>query len=191
MIANKDSKGKVLSEKQKEFFKNTVCVNKNNELQVYYSSAKENHNFDCNRRAQFFSMSPEYSKEYNGTLYEVYLNIKNIFGKIGSKELKVIRDFKKYAKENNIEAIGFKDVRPNEYCPCSLIDTMYFYLRDNTDYDGIIIREYPEEDNHYLFKKYGVDGAISFVPFFTNQIKLVTNENPTNSIKLDEKLFKR
>lgn len=71
-----------------------------------------------------------------------------------------------------------------EYVYFPYVDLLYFFLKENhKEYDGIIANEGLYGNNYERFKDVG---NTSYIPFYSNQIKLITNENPTSSDYINE-----
>lgn len=181
LIEELDTLGNELSNQQERYFNNSKMKN-GSELKVFYNSgSRENRDiYNCDSYPYFFSESEVYSKEYGDITYLVYLNITNPFSVIGEKEYDLIfKEFVPYCEKNNIEYLSINEVKKGSYVPFPLVDTLYHYLREYTNYDGILIEEFGK--NASYFKKFGIKGQISYTPFRSNQIKLISNKKPTSS----------
>lgn len=186
LIEELDTLNNELSIQQNRYFRNSKMRDGNNLIVFYNSGSKENRKiYNCDKYPYFFSELEEYLKEYGDITYAVYLNITNPFSRITNKEYNLItKEFKEYCINNNIEPLGLNELKIGNFVPFPLVDTLYDYLRNNTSYDGILIEEFG--NNTSYFKKFGIKGQISYTPFYSNQIKLITNKNPTSSNNIDE-----
>lgn len=216
--ANTDSEGNTLTEKQKEFFKNSIIVNDDGELQVCYHGSMETFNefsydfIGLNGTAEgkgfYFTDKKAYAEGFSSgkasaKLYKAYLNItkplsvnkititKNQVAKLirsidsdGYNYLSAWGDVDYEGFENVLKTALDKEFSYNEN-DVDLIhsirnaggfDFIPFYdaLRKTTGYDGII--QTFEGDTEAKNLK----GTV-LVVFNPNQIKEITNENPTSS----------
>lgn len=140
--------------------------------------------FHCEKYPYFFTELEAFSKEWGEKIYSVYLNITKPFDVVDKSEYDLImNEFLPYAEQHNIEVLGLDELKIGKYTPFPLVDTLYYYLRDNTEYDGILAEEFSEQSNY--FKKWGKKGQISYIPFYSNQIKLSLNKHPTTNDNID------
>lgn len=174
----KDSLGNELTKEQEIFFKDSkIRDEKGNLLVLHHGSPIKNIKIfkEDDDYGNFFTTNLNYAKEYAkdqetemiGTIYDVYLNIKNPLH-INSEEAKEI--YKDKAKTLT-----------------QATDIVYNYIRQNRQlgYDGIIASEELSDDNK---RKYGEDANISYIPLDANQIKAITSKMPTNSKDINERL---
>ena len=174
----KDSLGNELTKEQEIFFKDSkIRDEKGNLLVLHHGSPVKNIKIfkEDDDYGNFFTTNLNYAKEYAkdqeteiiGTIYDVYLNIKNPLH-INSEEAKEI--YKDKAKTLT-----------------QATDIVYNHIRQNRQlgYDGIIASEEISDDNK---RKYGEDADISYIPLDANQVKATTNKIPTNSKDINERL---
>lgn len=174
----KDSLGNELTKEQEIFFKDSkIRDEKGNLLVLHHGSPIKNIKIfkEDDDYGNFFTTNLNYAKEYAkdqeteiiGTIYDVYLNIKNPLH-INSEEAKEI--YKDKAKTLT-----------------QATDIVYNHIRQNRQlgYDGIIASEELSDDNK---RKYGEDADISYIPLDANQVKMITNKTPTNSKDINEGL---
>lgn len=174
----KDSLGNELTKEQEIFFKDSkIRDEKGNLLVLHHGSPIKNIKIfkEDDDYGNFFTTNLNYAKEYAkdqeteiiGTIYDVYLNIKNPLH-INSEEAKEI--YKDKAKTLT-----------------QATDIVYNHIRQNRQlgYDGIIASEELSDDNK---RKYGEDADISYIPLDANQVKVITNKTPTNSKDINERL---
>ena len=78
----------------------------------------------------------------------------NFYFRQRTKEIGLDKDVIEYPL--NIEVLGLDELKIGKYTPFPIVDTLYYYLRDNTEYDGILAEEFSEQSNY--FKKWGKKG---------------------------------
>ena len=178
-ISNKDDKGRTLSKKQQEYFKESVARDKNgNLLTMYHGTRGEFYTFEKNRAGQnyegnwsslgkgfYFSTDYESAKDYGASsvnegetiVKEVYLDIKHPFDAYGDYRQEFSDLKEKYNLDDEILSKGFR-----------LIEVL--------NRDG--------HDSTAILQEKGYDGIIQddeYVVFESNQIKNIDNENPTTN----------
>ena len=182
LVEELDSLGNELTKEQISYFLSSDMRTSDGSLIVFYNSgSRENREiYHCDRYPYFFSELEEYSKEYGDITYAVYLDISNPFGKVDKNKYNfIMNEFVPYCNKNKIEVLGLEDLKIGNYVPFVLVDTLYPYLHQYGNYDGILAEEFGTETSYY--KRFGQKGQISYIPFYSYQIKLITNKNPTTS----------
>ena len=176
-----DNLGNELSKEQESYFSSSKMKDGSDLIVFYNSGSRQNRDtYNCDKYPYFFSELESYSKEYGENTYAVYLNITNPFDKVDkSKYDFIMNEFVPYCKQNSIQCLGINDVTIGKYIPFALVDTLYYYLQNNSNYDGILSEEFGDDTSY--FKQFGVKGQISYIPLYANQIKLITNKNPTSN----------
>lgn len=181
-----DSNNNQLTREQANYFRNSKIRDKNDNLLVcYHGSGHKNittfdmYDSEYKRPKCFFSAVEKYSNEYAydpdtdepGKTYQVYLNITNPFD---------IKDPK--CQELAKQILGELPTTRKIVDTAKLFNELY-KNKHKYGYDGIIAgEELPPKD----LKQFGNDANISYVPFYSNQIKLVSNKTPTSSNRVDE-----
>lgn len=181
-----DSVGRELTKEQSNYFRNSkIRDSKGNLLVCYHGSGHKNittfdmYDSEYQRPKCFFSAVEKYSNEYaynpdtdeDGVIYQVYLNITNPFD---------IEDLK--CQELAKQILGELPTKRKIQDTDKLFNELY-RNRHKYGYDGIIAGE---ELPLRALQKFGNDANISYVPFYPNQIKLVSNKKPTSSNRIDE-----
>lgn len=182
-----DSNNNLLTREQANYFRNSKIRDKSGNLLVCYhgSGAKNITTFDMydseyKRPKCFFSAVKKYSDEYaydpdtdeEGKVYQVYLNITNPFDIEDSKCREIAKDI-----------LGEYPTKRRIVDTDKLFNELY-KNKNKYGYDGIIAGEELTSKN---LERFGNDANISYVPFYPNQIKLVSNKKPTSSNRIDEK----
>ena len=190
---SEDSEGKKLSDEQKEYFKDSKIVDENGQLKVMYHGSPASFTVFDKKKAKssgyygrgfYFSESESHAGQY-GRKYEVYLNIKNPMRE-GTNDItkEQLKKFVNEVAENEdygIENYGYdatvdsvtnsvygKDdfsmiMDINATSIGDMVEAIQLFNEVNgTNYDGIIV---PTET----------------VAFYPNQIKSITNQNPTDN----------
>lgn len=190
---SEDSEGHTLSNEQKEYFKDSKIVDENGQLKVMYHGSPAQFTVFDKKKAKssgyygkgfYFSESESHAGQY-GSQYEVYLNIKNPMQE-GTNDItkEQLRKFVNAVAENEdygIENYGYdatvdsvtdsvygKDdfamiMDINATSIGDMVEAIQLFNEINgTNYDGIIV---PTET----------------VAFYPEQIKSVTNQNPTDN----------
>lgn len=196
-----DNQGRKLSKEQQNYFENSKVRNESgNLLAVYHGSDNKFNSF--NSDVNWFTSSKEYSKYYGRKqnklqklldvepnkskyTYQVYLNIKNpkILSNIDGylQEYNIAKEqfgsyVKEFLKESNIPYTDFKKI----------VDTYNIGKSKYEQADRIYEITNSKEFKDYLISK-GYDGIIanekentSYAAFYPEQIKKVSNSNPTS-----------
>jgi len=174
-----DSKGRILTKEQQEFFKDSKVRDENgNLLEVYHGTVSDFTVFDIDKKAKngrmlgdgfYFTSSKEVAKNYSrekGKIYKSYLNIKNPLEikNVSSGELTyAIRNINPYIEADIYKRDGTIDEKKIRQ-----------YLLDN-GYDGIHV---PVLNTIQGLSLHNQD---IYVAFNSNQIKNVDNLNPTSN----------
>lgn len=180
-----DSNNNELTREQANFFKDSkIRDNRGNLLVCYHGSGYKDitifdmYDNEYKRPKCFFSAVKEYSNEYaydvdtdeEGLVYQVYLNITNPFDIEDPKCKEIAKQI--LGEEPKIRRIVDTDKLFNEL----------YKNKSKYGYDGIIAGE---ELPLRSLQKFGNNANISYVPFYPNQIKLVSNKKPTSSSRID------
>lgn len=181
-----DSNNNQLTREQANYFRNSKIRDRSGNLLVcYHGSGHKNittfdmYDNEAKKPKCFFSTVEKYSNEYAynidtdepGETYQVYLNITNPFD---------IKDPK--CQELAKQILGELPTTRNILDTDVLFNELY-KNKHKYGYDGIIAgEELPPRD----LKRFGNDANTSYVPFYPNQIKLVSNKKPTSSNRVDE-----
>ncbi len=190
-----DNKGRQLSKDQQEFFKNSKVKDENGNLMVMYHGTP-NGDFTVFNPGSYFSERQEYASGYENEsassissgkktttpkTYEVYLNITNPFT-LQDETAKNIY-LNEYIKGGNSlyydPYTDYTDTINNmEEIDWTEGEDLREWLKENhPEYDGLILDE--GGDGGYGMAEYIWRGK-SYVPFNSNQIKNVSNQNPTS-----------
>ena len=180
-LARKDSEGKVLSQGQRDFFKDSKAVDEEGGLlRVYHGSKASPTLFSSDfisagwlafGKGFYFTEDKTRAQGYGkSSLYECYLNIKNPFISNDRAHLDLLyekmnttRDsILKYSKE---KGVGGGELFKINYYLDDRGDDVSKYIRD-LGFDGVIV---------------DADGTKELIVYESNQIKLTTNHNPTKS----------
>ena len=180
-LARKDSEGKVLSQGQRDFFKDSKAVDEEGGLlRVYHGSKASPTVFSSDfisagwlafGKGFYFTEDKTRAQGYGkSSLYECYLNIKNPFISNDRAHLDLLyekmnttRDsILKYSKE---KGVGGGELFKINYYLDDRGDDVSKYIRD-LGFDGVIV---------------DADGTKELIVYESNQIKLTTNHNPTKS----------
>lgn len=181
----RDSDGRQLSENQQKYFRNSVVRDENGSLLVMYHGTP-NGGFTKFRSGSYFTQNPEYAAVYqkpgasmlshkktanNPQSYQVYLNMEKPFDTRNPKERDIFMKeyYRKYGTGAPLSESGLPDWTDG-------MDLQEFIEDNEYDYDGLILDEgaiggYGEE-----VKSRG----LSYVVFSSEQVKNVSNENPTS-----------
>ena len=190
-----DSDGNELSEQQVKFFKDSKIRDNSGKLLLVYHGTnvnfdefKKERNDGSRTRVQsfWFSSSSDIASTYHnnsGKVLSGYLNIKNPFiydcknstwSKIpvNNKLLDLLqRTDNPYWKESGKIVTSTNDI----------LNAIYM----DSSYDGIILKHIKDFGAYYKNINYKLDGD-DYIIFNSNQFKLVSNKNPTNSNKINE-----
>ena len=190
-----DTEGNMLSQEQVNFFKDSKIRDRKHNLRVcYHGSDAEFNQFKIDLLGKnsgnrgwfgngfYFTTSDKLAKSYGSIVNKYYLNIKNPF--TWSSE-----DSGMYAYgKGMLDSIGsgtFKSLvlDPMSYVDDSVRDTFTDMLKED-GYDGVI---YSYGATGYKPNNIsGVSKAFEIVAFYPNQIKLITNKNPSDSDNITE-----
>lgn len=194
---NTDSEGNELTLEQQEYFKDSKVRDDEGRLMVMYHGTPTGGFTVFKNDLQFFTPNKEYASFYedpsassrksgkektNPQTYEVYLNMEHPFD-IRDEETRelFINDYVKGGWALGINPYEeYKDTTKTGLPSWEEADNIYEWLEENEmldDYDGIVVDEggFLGEDNNV------VDRGISYVIFNSNQVKLVTNDSPTDN----------
>lgn len=169
-----DSAGRTLTEQQQEYFKDSKAVDENGNLLVmYHGTAKGG--FTEFRDWAYLTADRKYAERYTDhntgkTMYEVYANIKNPF----DTRLKKCRDLFNREFQGNYSNTPLQESGlPDWTDGYDLVD----WIEENGyDYDAVLLDEGADPTADGVKER-----GISYVVRSSEQIKNVTNENPTKS----------
>lgn len=191
----RDSLGNKLSVEQARYFSNSKIRDNSGKLLVCHhgSDVTDILVFDTSKPSSFFTTDKGYAQDYanksdtEGKIYDVYLNITNPIDLSTKEQLRFIQEkYLPWAQEHNIELpkelIMGKNVPFND-----LADGLFMFLKEDRSYDGIIVNEGVE----YAINKgrYSKAANTSYLPLYSNQIKLITNTTPTKDDNIDEEFY--
>ena len=161
-----DSEGNQLTKAQAEFFKNSKVRDSHDRLLVCYRrDPLPIDTFDKDKtrdgwlgKGFYFSLNKRYIRRYGKFRSDVYLNIQNPYIVKGNSHFDILTELRELL---NKLAMGFDNVQEN------LIEL---------GYDGIFYKDW--------------DPSIGqmYIAFDPNQIKSITNKNPTNNDNINESL---
>ena len=192
-IKEADSDGNVLSEKQREFFKDSVVKTGDGRLKVMYHGTP-NAGFTEFRPGTYFTQDKNYADQYqnpgasalgtkktadNPDTYKVYLNIKKPFD-TRLPEVRKIWDrdyFRQWGTGTPLMESGLPDWTDG-------MDIQEFIEENELDYDGIIVDEGGYFDNGGNLKKRGE----AYIVMSPKQAKNVDNWEPSESPDIRFKL---
>lgn len=174
----------VLTKEQTRFFNSCKLTDNMGRLKVFYHGDKFSSRdaFHCEQGPVYFSEVPTYAKEYainteddsEGGFFSVYLNMKNPLWNVTDE---LIRGLDELGIEHSHLLKGqlistFYIDKDNQ------VFELYHWLRNNTDYDGIVLTEELTSNHKAIYSDLA---DLSYVPFYNNQIKSIDNLNPTKS----------
>lgn len=197
LYQDRNSNNQKLTAQQEEYFKDSKVRDDEGRLMVMYHGTPTGGFTVFKNDLQFFTPNKEYASFYEDPsassrksgkekatpqTYEVYLNMEHPFD-IRDEETRelFINDYVKGGWALGINPYEeYKDTTKTGLPSWEEADNIYEWLEENEmldDYDGIVVDEggFLGEDNNV------VDRGISYVTFNSNQIKNVTNENPTSN----------
>ena len=159
-----DSVGNELTIEQSEFFKNSVVRNQTGRLIVCYHGSDNDRRYDTidtnkssySTPSSYFSDSLSFAISFSQR-YEGNGNVYECYLNITNPLFIDARGKDFYSVPLNGESLHISDV------------AKYAYERN---YDGVIVKN---------IKEYGNNIVTDFITFRNNQIKLISNKNPTNS----------
>ncbi|MEG1881901.1 MAG: hypothetical protein RR207_05355 [Clostridia bacterium] len=180
----KDSKGNALTQEQVDFFKDSKVRDEYDNLQVvYHGTNNKFFTFEMSKNNKrnvwgegfYFAKGKGLAYDYGENIIEAYLNIKNPYINV---------------KSNLGTADYIKDKYFNDMWESSRqlgID----YITDKLEHSPIDLLQFIAEENNKqvadILNDYGYDGIIDgteIVAFDSNQIKLTSNLNPTESVDI-------
>ena len=186
MKADRDSGGNVLSEAQKEYFKDSKVRDKNGNLLIMYHGTP-NAVFTKFRPGTYFTEHKWYADVYQGQgasslgykrtadkpdTYEVYLNIKKPFDTRNKTERDIFYNeyYGKWGTGTDLMESGLPDWMDGT-------DLLEFLEEMDYDYDGIVLDEGGVGGYGVEVKSRG----ISYVIMDPSQVKNIDNKNPTSN----------
>lgn len=184
MLSDRDSSGAVLTQAQREYFRDSVVRDKDGRLLVMYHGTP-NGGFTKFRSGTYFTQDPGYADVYHSPgassistkrsadapmTYKVYLDIKKPFDTRKPKERKIFMSefYRKYGTGTPLADSGLPDWIDG-------MDLQEFIEEMEYDYDGLILDEGAVGGYGDEVKSRG----LSYVVFNANQVKSVDNKNPT------------
>ena len=183
-FSDRDSKGKILSKEQQEFFKDSKVRDENGNLRVVYHSTDADFTvFDKAKigsgnggasfgKGFYFATYKDLAGDYGDNMGEYYLNIKNPFEYYTVDKESIIEMLEKSKHEYDKKFVESYDY--DELWDADLIDD---FLRK------ALINENPYAVFSEMVQNAGYDGiwaGSEIVAFTPEQIKLTTNKNPTS-----------
>lgn len=167
-----DSQGRTLTEQQREYFKDSTAVDDQGRLMVMYHGTRKG-GFTVFRDWSYLTANRKYAERYmdrdtGETMYEVYANIKKPFD-TRLEECRAIWENEFYGEYSRtaLQESGLPDWTDG-------YDLVDFLEENGYDYDAILLDEGADQVNGSI-----VERGISYVVRSSEQIKSITNENPT------------
>lgn len=168
-----DSQGRTLTEQQREYFKDSKAVDDQGRLMVMYHGTRKG-GFTVFRDWSYLTANRKYAERYmdrdtGDTMYEVYANIKKPFD-TRLEECRTIWENEFYGEYSRtaLQESGLPDWTDG-------YDLVDFLEENGYDYDAILLDEGADQVNGSI-----VERGISYVVRSSEQIKSITNENPTS-----------
>ena len=168
-----DSQGRTLTEQQREYFKDSAAVDDQGRLMVMYHGTRKG-GFTVFRDWSYLTANRKYAERYmdrdtGETMYEVYANIKKPFD-TRLEECRAIWENEFYGEYSRtaLQESGLPDWTDG-------YDLVDFLEENGYDYDAILLDEGADQVNGSI-----VERGISYVVRSSEQIKSITNENPTS-----------
>jgi hypothetical protein len=168
-----DSKGRTLTEQQREYFKDSKAVDDQGRLMVMYHGTRKG-GFTVFRDWSYLTANQKYAERYMNrdtgeTMYEVYANIKKPFD-TRLEECRAIWEKEFYGEysRTSLQESGLPDWTDG-------YDLVDFLEESGYDYDAILLDEGADQINGSV-----VERGISYVVRSSEQIKNVTNKTPTS-----------
>lgn len=168
-----DSQGRALTEQQREYFKDSTAVDDQGRLMVMYHGTRKG-GFTVFRDWSYLTANRKYAERYmdrdtGETMYEVYANIKKPFD-TRLEECRAIWENEFYGEYSRtaLQESGLPDWTDG-------YDLVDFLEENGYDYDAILLDEGADQVNGSV-----VERGISYVVRSSEQIKSITNENPTS-----------
>lgn len=188
---SEDTNGNKLSDKQKEYFKDSKIVDENGNLKVMYHGSQESFTVFDKRKAKasglygkgfYFTESKSHAQQY-GSQYEVYLNITNpIQNGTNNITKDQLRNFVEALAENEdygIENYGYGATVDSITDDIYGKDDFAMLMDLNVTCVGNMV-EAIELFNEVNGTDYnGIVAPTETVAFYPNQIKKVDNQSPT------------
>ena len=185
-LSDRDSNGNGLTPEQVEFFKESKVRDEKGNLLVMYHGTP-NAGFTVFRSGTYFTENKEYADVYqnqgasslgykktadNPDTYAVYLNIKKPFDTRNKAERDIFYNeyYRKYGMGTDLMDSGLPDWMDG-------MDLQEFLEENGYDYDGLILDEGGVGGYGDEVKSRG----LSYVVFNANQVKDITNQNPTEN----------
>lgn len=168
-----DSQGRTLTEQQREYFKDSKAVDDQGRLMVMYHGTRKG-GFTVFRDWSYLTANRKYAERYmdrdtGETMYEVYANIRKPFD-TRLEECRAIWENEFYGEYSRtaLQESGLPDWTDG-------YDLVDFLEENGYDYDAILLDEGADQINGSV-----VERGISYVVRSSEQIKSITNENPTS-----------
>lgn len=168
-----DSQGRTLTEQQREYFKDSKAVDDQGRLMVMYHGTRKG-GFTVFRDWSYLTANRKYAERYmdrdtGETMYEVYANIRKPFD-TRLEECRAIWENEFYGEYSRtaLQESGLPDWTDG-------YDLVDFLEENGYDYDAILLDEGADQVNGSI-----VERGISCVVRSSEQIKSITNENPTS-----------
>ena len=195
---NKDSNNRKLSKEQIEFFKDTKVLDDNGNLLVCYHGTRAHFNsFKQTGIFNWFTSDEDYSDYFGDNHYEVYVNIKNplYLGDIDDlveteDEIEDESQIVKYDGDKYYLTTTILDIAKNLDVSIEELLDIYF---DNSNYNTNIYKITKTKEFFSLVEEKGYDGVFAyesgtptFGTMYANQVKRITNTNPTTNSKMNE-----
>ena len=193
--SGKNSIGNDLNSNQKEYFKDSKVRDQNGNLLVLYHGTP-NGGFEEFKPFSYFTTNKQYASGYQSAnassrttkfglandkpqVYEVYLNMKKPFDTRDPECKRIFEEefYYKWGTGTPLQASGLPDWNDGD-------DLIEFLEEMGYDYDGLVLDEgatMASNDKGMVEAGKTQSRGISYVPFFSNQIKSTNNLNPTSS----------
>ena len=193
-LQESDSLGNPLTPEQVKFFANSkVRDSKGNLLVCYHGTGSEFNTFDDNRTS-WFTPNDYYARSFNSKhLHSCYLNITNPFYLGDIDDWFWTEDEYDEATDSCPVTTTVKNIANQLKVDIQTLIDIYEYY----DYTNNVYRLTNSVEFRQLVIEKGFDGLqaeetvdVTFGAFNSNQIKSITNTNPTNSNNINESLSK-
>lgn len=169
-----DSQGRTLTERQREYFKDSKAVDEQGRLMVMYHGTRKG-GFTVFRDWSYLTDNRKYAERYmdrdtGETMYEVYANIRKPFD-TRLEECRAIWENEFYGEYSRtaLQESGLPDWTDG-------YDLVDFLEENGYDYDAILLDEGADQINGSV-----VERGISYVVRSSEQIKNVDNKTPTDN----------
>ena len=181
---SKDNQGQNLSDKQKEYFKDSKVVNDKGELVVVYHGTRKADFTVFNRNYNFFTDSEEMADSYAPTSekFKGYLNIKKPFvvDAQGEKWSGIPIDAELKELLETYGSSVFKEKGKWRTSTEDIVVAIEEAVDEGSlDYDGIIIKNVDDTGSYHKGKENVI--ANDYIVFNSNQFKNIDNVNPTDN----------